>query len=356
MQEWYLMTSPTLTSGNERDLIGEYGNDAVFEMLESIGEQIELYNYDLSERTECKALVIGKAQDTKLKAMVRRLIVPIGTCHAGMYVKYNNKFWIIVGVVDTNMIYDKVVMTLCNYKLTWIGTDGKVVQRWASIESASQYNNGETGMQYYRVRSDQLLVVLPDDRQSLLLDTGMRFVIDRRTEIYEQEIGEDVEVDTSYNLFIYEVTRSDTVLFNYQDSGHSEFLASQDEQKPTDGYYRIDGNGYWLASYERYQSNTETNHCNIKGINDTVIIDVEPATFIGQALDENGEVDNSVELNEANWTVECDYMDELEIEYINNSIAISTSSKKLANKIIILRLTIEGCGTAEREVPVSYLY
>jgi hypothetical protein len=301
-------------------------------------------------------LVIGKAQDTKLKALTRRLIVPIGICHAGMYVKYNNKFWLIVGLVDTNMIYEKAVMTLCNYKLTWIGTDGRVVQRWASIESASQYNNGETGQQYYRFRSDQLLVIIPDDTQSLLLDTGVRFVIDRRTEIYEQEIGEDVKVDTSYNLFVYEVTRSDTVLYNYQDSGHSEFLASQDEQRATDGYYKIDGIGYWLASYQGGQKESEPQgNCEIVPISEFLYADVEPAVFVGRVYDESGE-EIELDLDSSNWIIEFEDADKLDITYSRNVITISTNDMKLANKEFNLILRMDDGSAANRIVKIKSLF
>lgn len=357
MKEWYLMQSPTLTSGDESELLNEYGDDAVNELLESgVAYDVELYNYDLTEMKQVKAIVEGNVQDTKLKALVRRLIVPIGTCKAGMYVKYKNRYWLIVGLVDDNIIYEKAVMTLCNYYLTWVNQNGEIIQRWAAIQSASQYNNGETGQLYYRVRSDQLLVLLPDDDESLLIDTGMRFVIDRRCEVYEKGFADDVEIDTSNRLFIYEATRADTTLYDYQDSGHTEFLASQDEQRATDGYYKIDGKGYWLATYDKYENKEETaNSCVIYGVNDTVYIDVEPAVFVGKAIRGNDQNEDVVITGE-NWSVECDFVDRLIVEYYDNSISIGTSDESLAEKELLLTLSVDGYGECQKTVHIKPLF
>lgn len=43
----------------------------------------------------------------------------------------------------------------------------------------------------------------------------------------------------------------DNVIYDYQDSGHSEFMAYQDEQHETDGYYVVDGKGFCYGSFEK---------------------------------------------------------------------------------------------------------
>ena len=205
-------TDHDMVSGFGSDDINNFGQDAFWEALNSaIGTNAELYNYDLSICTQIRAIILNKVQDTKLKTLNRNALVSIGTCKAGMYIKYDNRFWLIVGVVDNNSVYEKATMVLCNHLLTWLNSKGQVIQRWANLSSASQYNNGETSTEFYFVRSDQLLVVIPDDDESLLLTSGVRFVIDRRCEIYEKNFNDSVTLDTSNPIVTYKLTRADSI-------------------------------------------------------------------------------------------------------------------------------------------------
>lgn len=112
--EWYLINPPySLTSGFESDALNDYGQDGLREVLESdVADDVELYNYDLSECTKMRAIVENKTPDTKLQSLTRHIILPIGSCKAGMYVKYKNKFWLIVGNVDDDKISEKGVIHL----------------------------------------------------------------------------------------------------------------------------------------------------------------------------------------------------------------------------------------------------
>lgn len=351
MKDWYLMQSPVLTSGDENDLLSEFGDDAIAELLASgIAQHVQVLNYDLSESKDSMAIIVGNAQDTKLKSLNRQVIFPIGTCKAGMYVLYRGRYWLVVGLVDSNVIYEKAIMTLCNYVVTWVNSNGKIIQRWANIVSASQYNNGETGEKFYRVRSDQLLVALPNDDESLMIDSGIRFVIDKRCKIYEKNFTNDVTCDTSKPLFVYELTRSDTVLYDYQDSGHSEFLATQDEQRNTDGYYVVDGKGYWLATVPPSIANTAL--CSIEPLQDSVLVGVEAAVYLARFYDLDG---NELAGIAPTWIIDCDFKEKLDVQYVDNSILISTNSKSLLNKSFKLSLSADGFETTTIDVPIVFL-
>ena len=52
----------------------------------------------------------------------------------------------------TDGMYEKAVLVLCNYLLTWKNENGDIIQRWVNASSASQYNNGETSNKFYFVR------------------------------------------------------------------------------------------------------------------------------------------------------------------------------------------------------------
>lgn len=343
-QEWYLLKHPYHTSGDE-----ELDTDALDEMLDSpLADEVELYNYDLSECKVIKAIVNDKVTDTKLKTLNRQIITKIGTIHAGEYIKYKGRFWLLVGLVDDNHFYEKGIMTVCNELLTWVNPEGRIIQRWASVSSASQYNNGETSNMYFYVRTDQLLVLTPDDEDSLMLTSGQRFVMDSRCRIYERKFDETVTKDCSNPILTYKLTRADSVLYDYQDSGHFEFLCTQDEQHEDDGYYVVNGKGYWLCGNSAKEEATE----KISAIEyDSLAIynAVGPSVFVASFTDEDGK---PAEI-EAQWEIKCDFTDEVISEIKDNAIYLSVNNKKLVGKSIELVLSGEGYEPVSIIIPIK---
>lgn len=346
-EEWYLMKSPhDQVSGYESEAFDDFAQEGFLEALEtSFAVDVVLYNYDLTIGKKIRAVVQNNVQDTRLKTLNRQILVPIGTCKAGMYVLYKNRYWLIIGLVDDDMIYEKAVMTLCNYKLTWINDEGVILQRWCNVSSASQYNNGETSNQFYRVRSDQLLILTPDDDESLMINTGTRFIIDRRCDVYEKRFNNDVTCDTSNDVIVYKLTRADSVLFDYTNSGHFEFMAYEDEQHADDGYYVVDGKGYWLC--EKPKDNKRIiSSSKIECDSPEIYNGLEPTIFTARFYDEGGcEVSRYPQ-----WDVDCDFADKLFIEYVDNSICISIDSKECINKSFNLLLSADGYETVSISV------
>lgn len=349
-REWYLLNkSHDVVSGFESEDFDSTAQDAFAEsLMTSIADDIEVFTSDLSQSTKTRAIVQGNVQDTKLNSMQRRILTQIGTCKAGMYVKYKDRFWLIVGLVDDNKIYEKSILVLCNYLLTWKNASGKIVQRWVNAASASQYNNGETNSTYYTSRTDQLMVLTPKDEECLLLPHKHRFVIDGRCKIYEKGFGENVSVDTSKSLITYELTRIDNVLYDYQDSGHSEFMAYQDEQHKADGYYVIDGKGYWLCDNENVvEEETENKNpilsCEIECDTHEILNGIEPTVFTAKFFDANGKEVTDIE---PTWSINCDFVDQLDVQYVDKSVMISADNNKLINNSFELSLSCDGYETS----------
>lgn len=338
--EWYLMnTNHDTVSGFESENVDNFAMDAFGEILTSyLGTDVEICNYDLSSRMKTRVIIQGNLQDTKLKTMQRMMLAPIGTCKAGQYVYYKNRYWLIVGLVDDNGMYEKAVMVLCNHLLTWKNEKGDIVQRWVNATNALQYNNGETSSKFYSVRSDQLMILTPDDDECLLIKHKQRFIIDRRCEIYQKHLGKDIISDTSKQLITYELTRMDNVIYNYQGSGHSEFMAFQDEQHKTDGYYVINGNGYWLCDAPDTNDKTTVLSCSIECDETNIYCGLEPTTFYAKFYDSKG----NITCVSPQWEINCDFKDDLYIEYLENSISISLDNKKLINKTFELSLYSNG--------------
>lgn len=346
--EWYLLKSPySQTSGFEDEVL-DFSDDAFLEALDTgIGIDVDYCNPDLSVCTPIRAIVQKNVQDTKLQTFTRHLLTPIGTCKAGNYIKYKNRYWLIAGLVDDNNMYEKAVLQLCNWKLTWVDDNGNVIERWANVQSASQYNNGQRNNRFYTLCTDQLLICLPDDDDSLLLDEGKRFIIDRRTEVYSKTIDSNVTSSTKHKLIVYQVTRNDSVEYNYIDSGHNEVLVTQDEQNENDGYYVIDGKGYWICKEGKHTSIDNIPKNPIESISSTAeIISDDNKLYVGLGAseftaifyDENGQViDKTPE-----WNIVCDFSDKLEVDYINNTICISTNDTSILNKSFELSLLNDG--------------
>lgn len=347
-KEWYLLSTPNdQVSGYESEAFEDFATEGFLESLSSsLADDIEICNYDLSECKKSRAIILNKTQDTKLKSLTRNILLQIGSCVAGNYIKYDDRYWIVVGFVDNNKIYEKAIVVLCNYLLSWINSEGKIIQRWISASSASQYNNGETGMKYYFVRSDQLLIITPDDDECLLLETGQRFIIDRRCRVYESRFDENVTVDTSNPVMTYEVTRLDTVLYSYQDSGHSEFICTQDEQHQADGYYVVDGKGYWLCDAPQTDAGTETLSSAIE-CDEELYAGLNTVTYIAKFYDIAG---NPVDVTPI-WKIESNFEQYLTIEYIGNSVTIS-ASKKAANKSFTISLDGEGYEAVTKTITI----
>lgn len=348
--KWYLLNrSSDAANGFDND---EYNGDVGGVFADgaetSVGCDIDVLNYDLSECKRIRAIVQNNVQDTKLKTLSRQVLLPIGSCKAGMYIRYKNRYWLIVGLVDDNTMYEKAIITLCNYYLTWINENGSIIQRWVSISSASQYNHGETSTDNYWVRSDQLMILTPDDDECLLINTSQRFIIDKRCKVYEKNFAHNVDKDLSKPVIVYKLTRSDSVLFDYQDSGHYEFMAYQDEQNEYDGYYMVDGKGYWLCQEPIINKNHSLS-CLIESDAMEIIDGLEASEFIARFHDINGNVVNV----KPQWKILCDFADGLDITYVGNSILISTDNPKLINKSFDLSLTAEGYNTATATITIK---
>jgi hypothetical protein len=356
-KEWYLMTTPyEQLSGYEGDILTDFAQDGFAEILESeMADDVEICNYNLSECKQVRAVIQNNVQDTRLKTLSRLLLTQIGTCEAGMYVKFDDRYWLITGVVDDNKMYEKSILSLCNYLLTWKNDDGEVVQRWANIINASQYNNGEDMVKFYTVRSDQLLVSIPDDADSLMLRNGIRCIIDKRCKLYEKDFDDTVKKDTSKPVLTYSITRVNNVIYDYHNSGHLEFMFDQDEQHDNDGYYVIDGKGYWLCESIMPEDGHGDDGGDVEPLTSEIIADsyellngIEPNVFIARFYDEH---EQEVEV-EHTWSLECDFTESLEITEVDNAIYIYVDDNSLINKSFKLMLNADGYETVSAQITI----
>lgn len=201
MKEWYLTDNykPTVTSGYESDAISEFAESNFNDVLETtFSDSVLLYNSDLTECQEIQCVIQGNSADTQLKSMERVGLFSIGTVKAGMYVYFDNMYWLITGYPSNNKSYEKATLVLCQYKLKWQNANGDIVERWINASSGSKYDIGESETKTITLASDNLILLIPDDEETINLD-GKRVFIDKRP------------VPTK----VYKITRSDDILFDY---------------------------------------------------------------------------------------------------------------------------------------------
>ena len=201
MKEWYLTDNykPTVTSGYESDAISEFAESNFADVTETdFADRVLLCNSDLSDRKEIRCIIQGNSADTQLKSMERIGLFPIGTVKAGMYIFFDGCYWIIDGYPSNNKSYEKATMKLCQYKLKWQNANGDIIERWINASSGSKYDIGESETKTITLASDNLILLIPDDEETINLD-GKRVFIDKRPVPKK----------------VYKITRSDDILFDY---------------------------------------------------------------------------------------------------------------------------------------------
>ena len=204
MKEWYLTNpKPNITSGYENDALSEYAQDNFTDVLETtFSDTALLFNYSLSESKEIKCIIQGNIANTQLKSMERTILVPIGTLHSGDYVFFEDEYWIVDGRPGNNKSYEKATLKECQYKLRWQKDDGTIIERWVYLTSSSKYDVGENGNNTIILTSNNYLITIPNDEDSMTLD-GKRVFIDL------SDVPEKV----------FKITRNDDVLFAHGSHG-----------------------------------------------------------------------------------------------------------------------------------------
>ena len=118
---------------------------------------------------------------------------------AGDLAEWADAMWLIVSCDWDKEVYTYGKAQQCNYLLKWQNADADVIERWSVVLSASKYNNGQLYNNVIVVGSNQLMVYLPNDNETLKLGSNKRVMVDFNTDTPK----------------CYDVTRVDTVTMSY---------------------------------------------------------------------------------------------------------------------------------------------
>ncbi len=119
--------------------------------------------------------------------------------NAGDMVEWAGAMWLIVSCDWDKEVYTYGKAQQCNYVLKWQNENATTIERWSVVMSASKYNNGEKYNNIIVVGSNQLMVYLPIDEETLKLKSDKRLMVDFNTDTPK----------------CYDVTRVDTVTMGY---------------------------------------------------------------------------------------------------------------------------------------------
>ena len=157
------------------------------------------------ESLSCKDCIVGGIaqklviDDGTLPYYKEVCSLPDETFNAGQYVEWADTMWLIVSCDWDKEVYTYGKMQQCNWLMKWQNADGEIIERWAVVNPASKYSNGEKSAVVITIPSNNYIVYLPNDSETLALPVDKRIFVDFNV--------------TSPKC--YEITRIDTVTMSY---------------------------------------------------------------------------------------------------------------------------------------------
>lgn len=264
-----------------------------------------------------------------------------GTVKAGMYIFFENRYWLITGYPSYNGIYEKAVMQLCQYKLRWQNAKGEIIERYIALSSASKYDIGETGNSTIVLTSDNLTLLFPNDEESLNV-YGKRVFIDKRTPPEK----------------VYKITRSDDVLYDFgEHGGVLAFIADKTELNTT-----TDRQDLGICDYIEMSDDTEepsdptTPPENPDEMTDLrAVISGNKNLKVGFSRTYTATItdadDNTVEWdNTYSWNVVSDF--EVGQEVNGNEIELFVDDEDCVSSLILLQIIKDNSVVSEIEITV----
>lgn len=346
MQDWYLLnqdTRPNVTGGYENDAFLENKDDAFAEALETdIATSVILYNSDLSISKQIRCIIQGNTANTQLKSLERTVLFQIGTVKAGMYIFFENRYWLIDGYPGNNGIYEKATMVLCQYLLRWQNSSGEIIERWCNAVSASKYDVGENGNFTIALSSNTYTIKLPGDEECLNLDRK-RVFIDRK------KINPDK---------VFKLTRSDDVLYDYGDEYHGSILSFIADK--TELNLQTDNRELKICDYIDVNNPVTPEDgekpelhifADIIG-NDSIKINRLKTFYVKFFSDKNKTI--PITYSDFNWKIDSDM--ELENTTKENSVSIKATNDKYIGKFFKLQIVINSVIIAEKKIEICNLF
>lgn len=305
----------------------------------ALHNQSELYRKKNEQSLSCKKVKINELEtkliiDSGTKDVFKSIkSMPSFQFYTGDIVEFANSNWLITEADSDSELYTDGKMTECNYKLRWQNENGEIVERWIVTQNASSYSNGTEGNKTIEIGADQLMLLIPLDAETVKLRRGKRFFIDSNT----------------VEPMPYELTRPDSTTFVKNGYGYLCCIATESQTNTeTD---RVD---LMICDYiEPFVAPAESvGVCEISCKYDTVKSGGSTRKYAAKFYDIAGNVVDGIT---PVWTIECDFMDSLNVNY-GDELQISINDDSKIGETFIVKLSGEGYDEVKKIITVVSLY
>ena len=265
----------------------------------------------------------------------------------GDYVEWSNRTWLVYEADADDEFYIDGKMYECNYVLYWQNNKGEVIRKPCFVQNASSYNNGEEDGKVITLASNQFMVWMPLDDDTIVLRNGKRMFIDN----YK---------DTPS---CYKLTRPDTVSMKFGEKGCTYYIFTQTETNTeSDKLVTLeDGTEVWLADYVEIDNTDTPSAPTTPPENPDEMTDLSATisgnknlkvgfsrTYTATIVDVDG---NTVEWDDTySWNVVSDFDVGQEID--DNIIKLLVEDEDCVDSLILLSVNKDGQTVAEIEISV----
>lgn len=253
------------------------------------------------------------------------------------------EYWLCTESFNVDNIHYKGKLTYCNYNLYWQDKTGNIIERRCFISNASAYNNGETGNKIITLASNQFLIYMPIDENTVNLRNGIRMFIDYST--------------VSPN--VYELTRPDNVSFNASRGGVTYFIFTQTERRDADKEVVLDtGEKVWIADYITPallppENPSETTLSSVISGSNTLRAGFA-RTYSVAFTDEDGMLLTDVDFE---WNINCDFGDKITV-IINDdkTIRLQVNDEGLIGSSFLLEVLVDDSVIDNLNIVIDHIY
>ncbi len=254
----------------------------------------------------------------------------------------DNTYWLVYNSFNVNDIHYEGKLIQCNYLLRWQLLDGKIVERWANIVSASKYDIGESGNSVVVLSSNNFTILIGYCEEGFELE-GKRVFIDKRSNNPEK---------------VFKITRGDDVLF---DSGNMGSLLSFIADK-TEFDINTDRPDLGICDYKEPSTSLPPSENQNETINLSASISGSsnikigfPRTYTVTFTDKNSN-DINWDTVQFSWNIISNFNKSIEQEVKNNTIRLLIQDDIYIDEKIKLQVLVDNAVIKEMIISVSEAY
>lgn len=249
----------------------------------------------------------------------------------------DDTYWLIYNSFNVNDVHYEGKMIQCNYLLRWQLANGKIIERYSNIVSASKYDVGETGNSTLVLSSNNYTILIGYCGEGFELE-GKRVFIDMKP------------VDP---IKVFKITRSDDVLYNSGNMGSLlSFIADKTEFNPNKDNQELRICDYIDPSFPlpptpQPPNETTDLRCVISG--NTNLKNGYSRSYTVTFSDKDGKTIDWQEVN-YQWNVVAEF--EVEQTIVNNKITVKVKNEDLIGFSFLLSVSIGNIAISDIKVNI----